>query len=374
MGRSVRLPKDPILGSQPKPSKSARSPSSAETEEEEDSSPAHQPHTAIQQIAQIYDLVFDDDSSSEDYEANPPLTSSHLDNLLGIRTSSEDEHSDEKTSNKEEHSDVSINQIEAPAQGKKITVTDLMRSVAACSHPTEVGPEKLLQQQLQRYKGTNLTFNDKGELTYPILPDTHTEYLLNPDLYRHHPAWEICTPEEYLRRHKPRADHPHRYQHQVSQPQRHPQQTRAGLGPPTARDHTKSNRSHCATTSQPAFFHLTYDWDPETEEEEDDGDTDDDNEPDAVAVAAPTSTPDLELEEDWEDWKTYQTGAIDGVFIVTGYTIAPPSPINGLTLHENAPTKPRPHKVSSSSADHFLRHGGSAIAPPTRPRIAQLVK
>ena len=49
--------------------------SDAETEEEEDGDTLPQPHAAIQQLAQLYDLVFDDDSSSEDYEANPYLIS-----------------------------------------------------------------------------------------------------------------------------------------------------------------------------------------------------------------------------------------------------------------------------------------------------------
>jgi hypothetical protein len=78
-----------------------------------------------------------------------------------------------------------------------------MRSVEACSHPPRAESEdQLLRQHLHgRYKDTNLIFNDKGELTYPILPDTQAEYLFNPNLYRHHPAWEICTPEEYYNGH-----------------------------------------------------------------------------------------------------------------------------------------------------------------------------
>jgi hypothetical protein len=72
-----------------------------------------------------------------------------------------------------------------------------MRSAEACSHPPRAESEdQLLLQHLQRYKDTNLIFNDKGELTYPILPSTQAEYLLNPNLYRHHPAWETCTPDE----------------------------------------------------------------------------------------------------------------------------------------------------------------------------------
>jgi hypothetical protein len=54
------------------------------TEEEEDTSPAPQPPAAIQQLAQLY-LVFDDDSSSEDYEANPPIPSGHLDICLTLK-------------------------------------------------------------------------------------------------------------------------------------------------------------------------------------------------------------------------------------------------------------------------------------------------
>jgi hypothetical protein len=115
------------------------------------------------------------------------------------------------------------------------------------------------------------------------------------------------------------------------------------------------------------FSPLTYDWNPETEEEEDEGDPDNETEPEAFAVAAPTSTPDLE--EDWEDWKIYQTGTIDDVFTVTGSTISPPSPLDGLTFHEGAPTKPSPHHSGSSSADYFLRHVGSASAPQPDPAM-----
>jgi hypothetical protein len=100
--------------------------SDVESKEEEDSSPVPQPHTAVQHIVQIYNLVFDDDSSSEDYyQADSPLTTGHLDNLLEIESSSEDE-----------HSEASTEQIKAPAQGKKITVADLMRSAEACDHRT----------------------------------------------------------------------------------------------------------------------------------------------------------------------------------------------------------------------------------------------
>jgi hypothetical protein len=60
---------------------------------------------------------------------------------------------------------------------------------------------------------------------------------------------------------------------------------------------------------------------------------------------------------------------IDGVFTVTGYTIAPSSPIDGLTLHESSPTKLNPHKSSSSSATHCLRHGGPASAPQPDPTL-----
>ena len=135
MGRSFRLSKDPILGSTSQLARKSKpyycqvpANQNRQIQQEapaaQDSNSAPQPHTAIQQLAQLYDLVFDDDSSSDDYEVNPPIPSGHLDNLVDIETSSEDE-----------HSELSITEVEAPAQGKKITVADLMRSVEACSHP-----------------------------------------------------------------------------------------------------------------------------------------------------------------------------------------------------------------------------------------------
>ena len=75
-----------------------------------------------------------------------------------------------------------------------------MRSAGACSQPPRADTEdQLLHLHLQRYRDTNLIFNDEGELIYPILPANLADYLLDPHLYRHHPAWEICTPEEYYK-------------------------------------------------------------------------------------------------------------------------------------------------------------------------------
>ncbi len=58
------------------------------------------------------------------------------------------------------------------------------------------------------------------------------------------------------------------------------------------------------------------------------------------------SAPTNDVKEDWEDWNIYQVDTTNGALVITGYTIAPPSPVHGLTL----PDEPRDAPTSEHTA------------------------